>query len=140
MPLNLKQIVIALNLMLQNTQFTKLISVPQFYQSIMEGLFTHFFPDTNDPTCVYSKEDVEFFLMFANDQSTLKDVTEMVYPVDQHQDLLCFSRLKFYLDRILCKGWNKNEMYAKPTKFYKLEVSNKTYHFYYNLHLHIFTC
>lgn len=82
MPLNLKQIVIALNLMLQNSQFTKLISVPQFYQYIMEGLFTHFFPDTNDPTCVYGKEDVEFFLMFANDQSTLEDVTETICPVD----------------------------------------------------------
>ena len=121
MPLNLKQIVIALNLMLKNSQFTKL---PQFYQCIMEGLFTHFFPDTNDPTCVYSKEDVEFFLMFANDQSTLKDVTETVYPVDQYP---CFSKLKFYLDRILCKGWSKDELYAKPTNFYKLEVSNNTY-------------
>ena len=126
--------VIALYVMLQNSQFIKLISVPQFYQCIMEGLFTHFFPDTNDPTCVYSKEDVEFFLTFANDQSTLKDVTQ---PVDQYQNLICFSKLKFYLDRILCKGWNENEIYAKPANFYKLEVNNNIYHFYYIYHLYI---
>lgn len=93
----------------------------------MEGLFTHFFPDTNDPTCVYGKEDVEFFLMFANDQSTLEDVTETICPVDRYKNVLCFSKLKFYLDRILCKGWSKNEIYAKPTNFYKLEVSSNTY-------------
>ena len=87
----------------------------------MEGLFTHFFPDTNDPASVYNKDNIEFFLTFVIEQSTLKDITQSI-----NQSRICFSKLKMFLDRILCKGWNKNGIDAEPMSFYKLEVNNNT--------------
>ena len=83
----------------------------------MEGLFNHFFSDTMS---IYNMEDVEFFLMFANEQNTLKDI-QTIHPDDQS---VCFSKLKFHLDKILHKGWNDSETVAKPMTFYKLEVNN----------------
>ena len=114
MTLNLKQIVLSFHMMLQSPQFAAIIQMPQLYQHIMEGLFTHFFPDTGDPAAVYSKEDIEFFLTFANEQKT-------IYQDDGN--LISLSKFKFHLDRILCKGWSKNGTFAKPLTFYKLEVN-----------------
>ena len=119
----MKQIVAAIIEMLQNPHFTKLISMPHFYQYIMDGLFTHFFPDTDDTTTVYNKKDIEFFLTFANEQNSLKDTA---HPDDQSKNLIYFSKLKFYLDRILCKGWNGGGTHARPLTFYKSEVNVNT--------------
>ena len=96
--------------------------MPYFYQYVMEGLFTHFFPDTNDPESVYNKDDIEFFLSFANKQSALKDITQSTHM--DNQSRIRFSKLKIFLDRILCKGWNKDGINAEPMSFYKLEVNN----------------
>ena len=104
--------------MLESPQFNKTVSIPQVYQHVMEGLFTHFFPDT---TTVYSKEDIEFFLSFANEQYKWKAYIEAIY---QSENLINISKFKFYLDRILCKGWSKSGTIAKPLTFYKLEVNN----------------
>ena len=119
MTLNLKQIVSSFHLMLQSPQFATIAQMPQLYQHIMEGLFTHFFPDTGDPAAVYSKEDIEFFLAFANEQHNWK---ETIYQDDKN--VISLSKFKFHLDRILCKGWSKNGTSAKPLTFYKLEVNN----------------
>ena len=119
----MKEIVTAFNMTLQNSQLSKLISIPQFYQHVMEGIFTHFFPDTDDST-VYSKDDIEFFFKFANGQNTLKDVNQIIYTDDQSKSFICFSKLKPFLDRILCKGWTKNGNNAQHMTFYKLEVNN----------------
>lgn len=108
--------------MLQSPQFHETISVPQLYQHVIEELFAHFFPDTNDPKIVYSKEDVEFFLLFANEQNKWKIQIHGVYH-DQSENLINSSKLKFYLDRILCRGWSGNGTIAKPLTFYKSEVS-----------------
>ena len=94
--------------------------MPQLYQYVVEGLFNHFFSDTMS---VYNVEDVEFFLMFANEQNTLKDV-QTIHPDNQSGNLICFSKLKFHLDKILRKGWNDSKTDAKPMTFYKLEVNN----------------
>ena len=119
--------------MLQNPQFTKLTtSMPQFYHYIMEGLFTHFFPDTGDSTTVYSKEDIEFFLVFANEQNSLEDITQTIHPYDQS---IYFSKLKFYLDRILCRGWNNNGTDARPLNFYNLEVNSNIVASYIKLYI-----
>ena len=118
MILNLNQIVSSFHVMLQSPQFAAVVSMPQLYQHVMEGLFTHFFPEISDRTAVYSKEDIEFFLTFANEQNNWK---EAVY---QNNNLISLSKFKFHLDRILCKGWSKNGASAKPLTFYKLEVSS----------------
>ena len=109
--------------MLESPQFNKLASIPQLYQYVMEGLFTHFFPDTNNSATVYSKEDIKFFLTFANEQNKWKSYIEAIY---QFENLINISKFKFYLDRILCKGWNKSGTIAKPLTFYKLEVNNNS--------------
>ena len=109
--------------MLESPQFNKLASIPQLYQYVMEGLFTHFFPDTNNSTTVYSKEDIKFFLTFANEQNKWKSCIEAIY---QFENLINISKFKFYLDRILCKGWSKSGTIAKPLTFYKLEVNNNS--------------
>ena len=97
--------------------------MPQLYQHIMEGLFTHFFPDTSDPRAVYDKQDVQFFLAFANDQYKQKTHNQKD---DKSQNFINLSKFKFHLDRILCKGWSKNGVVAKPLTFYKLEVNNNS--------------
>lgn len=104
--LNLEQIVTSFHTMLQSPQFTK-DSITLLYQFVMDGLFTHFFPDTSDSKAIYNKEDIEFFLTFANKQS----------------ESISLSKFKFHLDRILCKGWSKSGTIAKPLTFYKLEVT-----------------
>ena len=88
----------------------------------MEGLFAHFFPAANEPISVYSKEDITFFLEFANEQNTLKELIQTIHPDKQSKTLIYLSKFKFHLERILCKGWNKNGMFAKPLNFYKNEV------------------
>ena len=120
----MKEIVTAFNSMLQKSQFSTVISIPQFYQHVMEGIFTHFFPDRDNSTSVtlYNKDDIEFFLKFANGQSTLMDVNQIIYRDNQSKNFICFSRLKLFLDRILCNGWSKND--TKHMTFYKSEVSN----------------
>ena len=72
-------------------------------------------------------EDVEFFLMFANKQNT----------DNPSGSRICFSKLKFYLDKILCKGWNNSETDAKPMTLYNLEVNNNIIPLYHVYHLHI---
>lgn len=104
--------------MLESPQFNKIVSIPQLYQHVMEGLFTHFFPDT---ATVYSKEDIGFFLSFANEQNKWKTYIEAIY---QSENIINISKFKFYLDRILCKGWSKSGAIAKPLTFYKSEVNN----------------
>jgi len=130
----LKQIVTAFETVLQDTQSIKLISIKQYYQYVVEDLFAHFFPATNEPISVYSKEDIEFFLMFANQQNTLKDLIPTVHPDDHSKSHINLSKFKFYLDRILCKGWSENELVAKPLAFYKLEVNNSHYNNYFSLY------
>ena len=97
--------------------------MPQLYQHIMEGLFTHFFPDTGDS---YSKEDIEFFLAFTNEQDKQNAYNQAVQQDDQAKKFISLSKFKFHLDRILCKGWSKNRAAAKPLTFYKLEVNNNS--------------
>lgn len=109
-------------MLLQNPQFTKLISVPHFYKHIIDGLLAHFFPDTNDSTSIYIKEDIEFFLTFANEQNLLEDAID---PDDQSKSVVHFSKYKFYLDRILCKGWNNSGTDVSLLPSYKLEVNSK---------------
>ena len=109
MPLNLEQIMTSLNAMIEGPQFSELISTPQ---KITEALYMHFFPDS---ALMYSKRDIEYFLTFTNEQSS--DV--------QPQNPLNLSKLKIFLDRILCKGWSKSGAVANPLDFYKLEVNNK---------------
>ena len=110
--------------MLQSPQFTKIISMPQLYQHIMEGLFIHFFPDTDDSKVVYSKEDIEFFLTFANEQHKWKGHAQKFHQDDRSKNLISFSKFKFHLDRILCKGWSESGPTAKPLNCYKLEVKD----------------
>ena len=109
--------------MIESSQFNKIVSIPQLYQHVTEGLFTHFFPDTDNSTIVYSQEDVQFFLSFANDQTKWKTYIEAIY---QSDNLINISKFKFYLDKILCKGWSKSGTIAKPLTFYKLEVNNNS--------------
>ena len=96
--------------------------MPQLYQHIMEGLFIHFFPDTDDSKVVYSKEDIKFFLTFANEQHKWEDHAETFHQDNKSDNLISLSKFKFHLDRILCKGWSKSGTSAKPLTFYKLEV------------------
>ena len=124
MSLNLKEIVSSFHIMLHSPQFTKVVSVSQLYQHIMEGLFSHFFPDTGDSKAVYSKEDIEFFLTFANEQDKQKTHNQTLCQDDQSANSISLSKFKFHLDRILCKGWSKSEVVAKPLTFYKLEVKS----------------
>ena len=121
-PLNLKQIVTSLTAMIQGPQFIELISTPLLYQKITEGLYMHFFPDY---ALMYSKRDIEFFLTFTNEQDTLRKLIERLCSDDRPQDPLNLSKLKIFLDRILCKGWSKSGAVANPLDFYKLEVNNK---------------
>ena len=111
--------------MLQNPEFAKIVSIPQSYQHIMEGLFIHFFPDTNDSTVVYTKEDVGFYLSFSNEQSKWKVHVQTISQNHQSENLISSSKFKFHLDRILCKGWSDNATNANPLTFYKSEVHNK---------------
>lgn len=108
--------------------------MPQFYRHIMEGLFNHFFPDTDDHMSVYSKEDADFFLTFVNEQS--------IFPTAIHSDdqprSIVFSKLKIYLDRILCRGWKENGIDAKPLNFYKSDVS--TYNNNHCMYFMFYTC
>ena len=124
MSLNLKEIVSSFHIMLHSPQFTKVVSVSQLYQHIMEGLFSHFFPDTGDSKAVYSKKDIEFFLTFANEQDKQKAHNQTLCQDDQSANSISLSKFKFHLDRILCKGWSKSEVVAKPLTFYKLEVKS----------------
>ena len=113
-------------MMLQNPEFSKLNSIPQFYQYVMEGILTHFFPDTDSSSSVtvYNKDDIEFFLKFANGQSAFNDVNQIVHRDTQAPKSICLSKLKLFFNRILCKGWTMNEDIDEQMTFYKLEVSN----------------
>ena len=124
MSLNLKEIVTSFHIMLQSPQFTKVVTMSQLYQHIMEGLFAHFFPDTGNSKAVYSKEDIKFFLTFANEQDKQKAYSQLLSQDDQSANSISLSKFKFHLDRILCKGWSKSEIVAKPLTFYKLEVKS----------------
>ena len=105
-------------MIIQSPQFTELISIPHLYQKIMEDLFAHFFTDS---TVMYSKEDIEFFMTFTNEQDILRIP---LHSDDQPQNLLNLSKFKIYLDRILCKGWSESGAAADPLEFYKLEVNH----------------
>ena len=107
--------------MIQSPQFVELISTPQLYQKIMEGLFTHFFPDS---ASMYSKEDIEFFMAFTNEKNALRILINPLHSDDQPQNQLNLSKFKNCLDRTLCKGWSESGAAADPLEFYKLEVSN----------------
>ena len=111
---------------MESPQFAKLISMPQLYQHIMEGLLTHFFPDTDDSGEVYNKQDVQFFLSFANEQYKQKAHDQTFHQDDKLQNFIILSKFKFHLDKILHKGWSKNGVVAKPLTFYKLEVNNNS--------------
>ena len=107
--------------MIQSPQFIEVISTTQLYQKIMEGLFTHFFPDS---VLMYSKEDIEFFMAFTNDQNALKILINPLHSDDQPQNIINLSKFKNCLDRILCKGWSESGAPADPLEFYKFEVSS----------------
>ena len=107
--------------MIQSPQFIELISTPQLYQRIMEGLFTHFFPDS---ALMYSQEDIEFFIAFTNDQKALRILINPLHSDDEPQNLLNLSKFKSCLDRILCKGWSESGAAADPLEFYKSDVSS----------------
>ena len=124
MSLNLKEIISSFHIMLQRPQFTKVVSMSQLYQHIIEGLLAHFFPDTGDSKIVYSKEDIEFFLTFANAQDNQKTCNKRLCKDDQSTNFIILSKFKCHLDRILCKGWSKNLNVAEPLTFYKLEVKS----------------
>ena len=135
-PLNLKYIVSSFHgtlensefttILLENSQFTDLMSIPLLYQNVIEGLFIHYFPDTNDSKAVYNKKDIEFFLLFANEQNKWKVHVQTGHQNDLSDNFIGLSKFKFFLDRILCKGWCNNGEVAKPMTFYKLEVSNNS--------------
>lgn len=105
--------------MIQGPQFT-LILKPQLCQQIIQSIFTYFFPES---VSEYSKEDIEFFLLFINEQNKLRDLIQPIHSDDQSQNLFTLSIFKLQLDRVLCKGWGKSEAKSSPLNFYKLEVS-----------------
>lgn len=123
-PLNLEQIVTSFHTILESSLFPKTISIPQLYKHIMEGLFIHFFPDTNNCKAVYNKEDIEFFLSFVNEQNKWKAIMQKFYENVPSGSLISLSKFKFHLDRILCRGWSHSKTNAKPLTFYQLEVSH----------------
>ena len=106
--------------MIPSPQFIELISTPQLYQRIMEGLFTHFFPDS---ALTYNQEDIKFFIAFTNGQKALRILINPLHS-DQPQNLFNLSKFKSCLDRILCKGWNEGGAAADPLEFYKSDVSS----------------
>ena len=126
MSLNLKEIVSSFHIMLHSPQFTQVVSVSPLYQHIIQGLFAHFFPDNGDSKTVYSKEDIKFFLTFANEQDKQKAHNQILSQEDQSTNSISLSKFKFHLERILCKGWSKSEIVARPLTFYKLEVKSDT--------------
>ena len=100
--------------MIQEQQFSGLLSSSQSYHQIIEGLFAYFFPDS---ASAYSKGDIEFFLTFINEQ-------EPLHSDNQPQNIINLLKFKFCLNRILCKGWSKSGAHANPLDCYKLEVHN----------------
>lgn len=111
-PLGLKKIVSSFDAMIQGPQF-EVISIPHLYQHIIEGFFTHFFPESGS---VYSKSDIEFLLLYINQQDKLRSSN------NQSQSLINPAKFKLHLDRILCKGWSNSGASADPLFFYKVEV------------------
>jgi len=110
------------NVMMQSPQFEEVVK-KQLHHYILEGLISHFFPDIDSSYC---KEDIEYFVSFANKQVTWKHSFQKQH-VTESSDLLLgkcisLSKLKFHLDKILCKGSSKSGKVSKPINLYKLEV------------------
>jgi len=109
--------------MIQSPQFEEVVK-NQSHHHILEGLISHFFPETDKSYC---KEDVEYFISFANKQTAWKysvQTKQAAGPDGSAMDnCISLSKFKFHLDKILCKGWSKNGKASKPLNVYKSEVS-----------------
>lgn len=90
----------------------------QLYQHITDGLLSQFFQESNN--AVYSEEDVKYFINHVNKNIFL---SRKLSSDEKDCNCISLSKLKFHLNKVLCKGWSDNEATAKPLNFYKLEVS-----------------
>ena len=127
MPLNLHQTMECFNVMMQSPQFEEVVK-KQLHHHILEGLISHFFPEIGSSTSLYCKEDIEYFVSFANKQKKWKHSVQKDHVAEssdlQLDSCISLSKFKFHLDKILCKGWSKNGKASKPINLYKLEVRN----------------
>ena len=128
---------ICFSVMMQSPQFEE-VKKEQSYYHILEGLISHFFPETDS---LYCKEDVEYFISFANKQTTWKHSVQTGHVAESNDSVLdnciSLSKFKFHLDKILCKGWSKNGKASKPLNLYKLEVIYYNYVFSVSRIIHI---
>ena len=107
--------------MMQSPQFEEVVK-KQMHHHVLDGLISHFFPENDS---LYCKEDVEYFVSFANKQTSWKCfLKERATKSDDFMlgNCISLSRFKFHLNKILCKGWNKNGKSFKPLNVYKQEV------------------
>jgi len=120
--LNLKNAMESFQLFMESSQFNE-TSENQLYQHITDGLFSQFFPEGGNS--VYFEEDVKFFVNYVNKEASL---TQEFSSDDKNRGCISLSKLKFHLNKILCKGWANNEApTAKPLNVFKLEVLSGFY-------------
>ena len=119
-PLNLEHTIACFSV-LTTPQFAEVVK-RQLHHHILEGLISHFFPETDS---LYSKDDVEYFISFANKQTSWKHSVQTVPGPDDLvlDSCMSLSKFKFHLDKILSKGWSKNGKPSKPLNIYKSEVT-----------------
>ena len=115
----------------QGPQFADIVE-KQLCHYITDGLFMQFFPESmkttlkNEKDEPYHKEDIEFFVKFANDLVPLVlslPTSKTQLPMNgKTYSCISLSKYKLYLDNILSRGWNKDYEMLKPLNFYKCEV------------------
>jgi len=122
----LENIINFIDIALESPQFDQ-VRKQQLQLVVNDGLFAQFFPEIDDSSSLsgsdgfsYCKEDVEFFVKFANckmppvEKNNLKEKTH---------NCISLSKFKFHLDKILCRGWSTDKDFSKPLNLYKTEVS-----------------
>jgi len=115
-PLTLESLYKWFNLAVQGQQVVENMK-KKLYENIMDGLFMHFFPTST--VLPYLQEDVEFLVKFANNDTLSSD---KLHAESASYCCIGLSKMKFHLENVLCKGWNKDGKFAKPLDLYKNEV------------------
>ena len=114
-----------IDIAVQGPRFANIVE-NKLYHCIIEGLFVQFFPESVKANAKepYNKEDVVFFMKFANDEVPLIQELPSQPNTMQGQtyDSINLSQFKSFLDRILSRGWTKDRKMLKPLNLYKFEV------------------
>jgi len=124
----LENIINFIDIALESPQFDQ-VKKQQLQLIVNDGLFTQFFPEIDDSSSLsgsngfsYCKEDVEFFVKFANcKMPPVENISPENIKENTH-NCISLSKFKFHLDKILHRGWSTDKDFSKPLNLYKTEV------------------